>query len=448
MILTAVLMALLAAASTLAQGIPPAPGARIFKLTPHPGFFSEPSVAVNPRNSAQVVVAYQVTDHIAYSTDSGLHWRLARGVPPLNYRVSGDVSVVFDNKGHAILCSIAFDKLGTDQYWGHNATRNGIFVRRSLDGGENWETKLVTVISHPSDPGIPFEDKPYIVADDTQGPYAGNLYIGWTHFTLTKSEIYFSRSTDDGVSWSRPIVISTHPGLPRDDNGDVEGFTGAVTPDGALHVIWTDGRHVVYTVSRDGGRSFARTRNIIRVAPPYFGVSQVSRCNGFPEIVSDPRTGRLYVTWSDYRNGDVDVFSSASANGGKTWMPPVRVNDDPVHDGADQFFQWPAVDPATGDLYVSFYDRRQDPANRAATITLARSTDHGRTFQNYAWSVKPFDAGDSFIGDYTGLAALDGRVYGAWTERPGSGFGRRRQRTIVRAGVAVFTAPAAATHAP
>ncbi|MDE3179807.1 MAG: exo-alpha-sialidase, partial [Acidobacteriota bacterium] len=414
MILALILAALLAPVGALCRTLERAPHAQIFTLTRRPGYFSEPSVAVNPLNPQQVAAAFQVKDHIAYSTDAGLHWRLAQGVPPLNYRVSGDVSVVYDNKGHAILCSIAFDKLGSDQYWGHNATRNGIFVRRSLDGGATWEQKLIAVIKHPSDPGIPFEDKPYIVADDTRGPFAGNLYIGWTHFTLKESEIYFSRSTDDGVTWSHPIVISTHPGLPRDDNGDVEGFTGAVTSDGALSVVWTDGNHIVFTQSLDGGRTFAASHDIIQTAPPYFGISRVPRCNGFPEIVAGPRGRSLYVTWSGYRNGDVDVFASASRDGGRTWSHAVRVNTDALHDGSDHFFQWPAVDPVSGDLYVIFYDRRGDPANHDAIIALARSTDGGATFKDYAWSVKPFDASGEFIGDYTGIAAFNGHVWGAW----------------------------------
>ncbi|MGH9451954.1 MAG: sialidase family protein [Terriglobia bacterium] len=421
-----------------AQNLPRAPEAQIFTLTPHPGFFSEPSVAINPVNPQQVVVAFQAKDHIAYSEDAGHHWKLARGVEPSHYRVSGDVSVVYDKDGRAILCSIAFDKLGTDQYWAHNATRNGVFVRRSLDGGKTWEKRLIPVLAHPTTPGIPFEDKPYIVADNTHSPYAGNLYVGWTHFTLTQSEIYFSRSTNGGATWSQPIVISTHPGLPRDDNGDVEGFTGAVTPDGVLHVVWTDGNHIVYTESNDGGRKFVPTRNIIDTAPGYFGISEVSRCNGFPEIATDPRNGRLYIVWADYRNGDVDVFASASHDLGRTWSAAVRVNDDPIHDGDDQFFQWPAIDPATGDFYVIFYDRRDDPSNRAATVTLARSTDESRTFANYAWSVKPFDADGGFIGDYTGIAAYNGRVYGAWTERPSLKLSKKKQQTIVRVGVADF----------
>lgn len=417
-----------------AQSLPRAPGAQVFTLTPHPGFFSEPSVAVNPLHPEQVAVAYQVRDHIAYSVDAGRHWRLARGVAPANYRVSGDVSVAYDNKGHAILCSIAFDKLGTHNYWAHNATRNGIFIRRSLDGGKTWEPRLISVISHPTEPGIPFEDKPYIVADDTHGPYAGNLYVGWTHFTLSKSVIYFSRSSDGGVTWSKPKVISGRPGLPRDDNGDLEGFTGAVTADGTLSAAWTRGSHIEFTQSHDGGRTFAAVRSIISTAPSYFGISGVSRCNGFPEIAAGPGTGRLYVTWSDYRNGEVDVFSSTSTDEGKTWLPAVRVNSDPVHDGCDHFFQWLAVDPVTGDAYVIFYDRRNDPANRKQTVVLARSTDGGHTFSNYAWSVKPFNAWDDFIGDYTGIAAYDGRVYGAWTENTSA----KARHTIVRVGVADF----------
>jgi len=96
----------------------------------------------------------------------------------------------------------------------------------------------------------------------------------------------------------------------------------------------------------------------------------------------------------------------------------VRVNNDPVHGGADHFFQWLAVDPVDGSANVVFYDRRGDPQGRKQTVTLARSSDGGQTFQNYAWTTEPFEAGGVFFGDYSGLAAYGGRVYGVWTEKP------------------------------
>ena len=103
---------------------------------------------------------FQDNVHAAYSQDSGRTWQLAENVDPKNYRVSGDVSVAFDNQGHAFVCYIAFDKLGSFNYWAHGATRNGIFVRRSLDGGKDLGSRALPVAEQTSSPGIPFEDKP------------------------------------------------------------------------------------------------------------------------------------------------------------------------------------------------------------------------------------------------------------------------------------------------
>ena len=445
---------LLFSAFLAAQQLPPAPGAHVITLTAEPGYFNEPSIAVNPRNPQQIVAAYQVPAHIAYSEDAGSTWSQAPGVPPKNYKISGDVSVAYDAQGHAILCYIAFDKLGTTNYWGHNATRNGIFIKRSLDGGKTWEGNAIAVTEHPTQPDIPFEDKPYIAADNSNSRYAGNLYVGWTQFTLTKSVILFSRSTDGGQTWSAPIEISTHEGLPRDDNGAVEGFTGAVGADGTLYVVWADGSSIAFTESRDGGRSFSKSRKILDTAPSYFDVEDVSRSNGFPQIGIDPRgkNGVLYVTWSDYRNGDVDVFCSTSRDRGRNWSPAVRVNSDSIHDGTDQFFQWLAVDPQSGAANVIYYDRREDPQNVKTKVTLARSDDGGRTFANYVWAEEPFAGNRQFIGDYLGIAAWNGRVYSIWTEvtpvsstppdkeKPKVPLSGEQHRTIVKIGLAQFAA--------
>ncbi len=403
------------------------------------------------------MVAYQVPASIAYSTDAGAHWKKAENTAPKNFKVSGDPNVTFDNKGHAIFCFIAFNKLGTFNYWGHAATTNGIFVRRSLDGGKTWEPQPITVFEQQNRPGIPFEDKPYVVADVSHGPHAGNLYIGWTRWSLVDSRMVLSRSTDDGRSWSAPIEIDQHPGLPRDDNGALEGFDGAVGADSTLYAVWSYGDNIQFTISRDGGKSFRPTKNILHTAPVMFAVEDFERANGFPQIAVDSRHGNykhahLYVTWSDYRNGDIDVFCSSSQDGGKHWSAPVRVNNDPIHNGSDQFYQWLTVDPVSGAVSVIFYDRRNDPENRKTLVTLAHSTDGGKSFVNYAWSSKPFTASGDFMGDYSGIASYNDRVYGAWTEEPAvtnpgapvkaadSAGDTSKAHTVVRVGVADFSA--------
>jgi len=415
------------------QALPKAPGAEVFTLTPAPGFFTEPAVAVDPNDAQHVLAVFQDNVHASYSQDAGRTWHAAEGVAPANYRVSGDVSTAFDAKGHAFVCYIAFDKLGSFNYWAHGASRNGVFVRRSLDGGKTWEVEHSAVSELPTAPGIPFEDKPSIVSDTSQSRYSGNLYVGWTRWTLTDSEIVLSRSSDDGKTWSKPVEIDRHPGLPRDDNGAAEGFAGVVGPDGTLYAVWSQDNEIVFTTSRDGGQKFSRARGILHTAPIMFAVETLERANGFPQIAMDARSGQLYVTWSDYRNGDLDVFISSSSDGGKKWSAPTRVNNDAVHNGAEQFFQWLAVDPVDGAVNVIFYDRRQsaqnrdprskDPQNKdaqskAQIVVLASSTDGARSFQNYAWTSEPFEAGGVFFGDYSGIAASSGRVYGVWTEKP------------------------------
>jgi len=421
------------------QQLPQAPKLHLADLMEKPGYFNEPSIAVNPKNPQELAVAWQVNASVGYSNDGGKTWTVAQDTAPKDYRVSGDVSITYDADGHAILCYIAFDKLGASQYWAHGATRNGIFVRRSLDGGKTWEPNAIPVISHETTPNIPFEDKPYIVADSVSRSYRGNLYIGWTQFTLSASELLFSRSTDGGKTWSKPITLGSVPGLPRDDNGALEGFHGVVAPDGTLYTIWADRDGIMMATSHDGGLTFTRDRRILKTGPAYFTVEGVSRSDGFPQIGINPANGKLFVTWSDFNNGDVDVFISSSPDHGRTWSAPARVNNDPIHNGTDQFFQWMAVDPESGAVNVIFYDRRND--NKATTVTLARSTDDGKTFINFAFDNQPFQTEGEFIGDYLAITAQGNKVFGAWA-RQAQGDGKtergKNTRSIVRVGVADF----------
>src|SRR5256712_4805244 len=436
-------LTVLAPGAAGAQALPRAPHALVTTVTV-PGYFSEPSIAVDPNTPQHLVAAYQDNAHAAWSRDGGGHWTVAQGVEPPGYRVSGAVSITFDNRGDAILCFIAFDRLGTTDYWASGATRNGIYVRRSLDGGETWEQDYRVVAAWPRRPATPWENNRCVgAANNPRSRFAGALYIGWTEFTLDSSVILFSRSSDHGTTWSPPIRISTRAGLPRDDNGSVEGFTGAVGADGALYVVWADGNNVVFTSSSDGGKTFAPSRPVIPTAAAYFKVSDVDRANGFPEIAIDPTSGRLYVAWSDYRNGDVDVFVAGSADHGRTWSAAVRVNGDSLHNGKDQFFQWLAVDPTDGAANILFYDRRGDPANRKSLIALARSSDGGHSWVNYAWTDSSFDARNEFIGDYTGIAALRGRVFGIWTEVDSTAAAApnpkpRAHHAVIKIGVAEF----------
>jgi hypothetical protein len=429
------------------RSLPRAPGARIVDVSPPEARGNEPGIALDRRDPSHIVGVYQGPARAVYSTDSGRTFTTATGTVPSDWHSAGDVSVTFDNRGAAYLCYLVFDKLGTTSYWRHGAGRNGVYVRRSPDGGATWDKAPVAVRAWYSgnEPGMQFEDMPRILADVSPGsPHAGNLYVGWIEWQIDKSVMFFARSTDHGKTWSAPIRISTQAGFPRDDNGDVVGFHGVVDADGTISAVWNWGLTIVMATSRDGGKTFSPSRVVQQVGPPYFGgtgaVPGLGRVFGFPQV--GVYGANVYLSWSDFRNGDIDVFLAASRDRGRTWSTPVRVTTDSAHSGRDQFFQFLAVDPTNGDVYVQFFDRRDDPTNRRTGFTLARSTDGGRSFLNYAWSDSWFEGRNAFLGDYTWLTAYDGRVYGIWAESvpidSASDAGAQRAGTVVRIGTADF----------
>src|SRR5215469_10196408 len=315
-------IAFLAGTFGLAQSsLPPAPNRHVVTISPANVRGNEPSIAVNPNNPQQVVAAFQPAT-VAYSADGGQTFAVADLPLIEGWRGGGDVSVAFDNKGNAYLATLHFDKLGSASYWGHGAGRNGIFVRRSHDGGKTWEKDAAPVKAfEKEEPNAPMEDMPRVFADHRpNSPYAGNVYVGWIEWEIDCSIILFARSVDGGKTFETPQRISTHAGLPRDDNGGLVGFVGVVGADGTIYVIWNDGSTIAFTQSRDGGKTFAPSRSVVDVAPPYFGgaggIPGVSRVMGFPQIGVDARPGKqggtLYLAWSDFRSGDVDVFCASS----------------------------------------------------------------------------------------------------------------------------------------
>jgi hypothetical protein len=404
-------------------------------LTP-PGRYSETAVAADRVDPLHAVAAFQnpyTTPIVTETTFNGGRTWLRGELPnPQRFVCQGDPRVAMGPGGDPVVALIAFDRLGTPQYWAHRAGRNGIFVATSGDGGRTFGTP-VAVFAHAGPRETLFEDKPDIAVDATRGPFRGRIYVAWTEFQLDRTIILFSCSSDGGRSFSSPLMVSAVPGLPRDDNGALEGSTLAVSPDGTVALAWTDGTGVLLTTSGDGGKTFGEPRRAVRTGPAYFDVVRVSRANGFPLLAFDrsrgAARGRLYLLWSDFRNGDIDVFLAASDDEGSTFRAPVRVNTDPLHDGDDQFFPGLAVDDSDGSVVVSF-DSEQDLSHCTSAV-LARSIDGGESFAQSVFPAEPFDSRGAFLGDYTAVAASGGRAYAVWTDVP-----QDSRKTRIMAGIA------------
>lgn len=392
---------------------------------------AEVSIAINPANPDQLVAVSlqygtqgqpRVTNVAYRSTDGGRTWTTQFAQNP-DGRVQGDDAVRFDANGNLYHSYIAFDGIRVTR---PEIARNGIFVRRSEDGGQTWFDP-VPAIDHLNTV-LPFEDKPYLAVDrNALSQHSGNVYLAWTQFDeygsanpADSTRILFTRSTDGGRSFAMPIKISDVGGNALDNDDTVEGAMPAAGVNGEVFVAWAGPRGIMLDRSLDGGLTFGNDQ-VIATNPGgwHLDIPGLGRANGMPVTAVDhsegPHRGTLYVTWADERHGDADVFLTYSRDGGTTWAPPVRVNDDAVGNGAAQFFTWLAVDPADGSVNLVFYDRRGLTGTETA-VTLARSLDGGQTFVNHRLNLPPFRCNRAvFFGDYNGLDAFGGRVVPVFT---------------------------------
>jgi hypothetical protein len=380
-------------------------------------------VVVGFNDSGDFVAANSFTGY-AYSiggaafVDAGVLAPIAGGAN------SGDPALAVDGAGTIYFATLAGDATGA----------SFIGVARS--------TALAPAVTFGAPVLIPgldpngFQDKELIAIDATGGANDGNIYVVWTEFFGNQSRILFSRSTDAGVTYAPAAQISTMGVF-------VSGAVPAVGVNGEVYVAWQDRSAAVnstirFRSSNDGGvtwsaegQAAALTR--IRAAGPT-GVCGRNALNGnirvneFPSLDVDrsngPNRGRIYITYSGDPNGNqnagdaANVFVVSSADGGATWSPPVTVHQAPAATAGadattnDNFFPWVSVS-GDGAVHVSFYDRRNDPANLTIDTYRAVSTDGGVTWTNTRETPASFAVpvlspnfdplvAECYMGDYNG----------------------------------------------
>lgn len=142
----------------------------------------------------------------------------------------------------------------------------GIEFDRSLDGGLSFgEDRLVTEMpggwDSPASGLTRHNGMPVTGVDISQGPHRGQLYVNWIDARHGDLDVFVSRSSDRGETWSQPVRVNTDPA----GNGKAQLFTWmAVDPlDGSVNCFFfdrreTSGRMTQATLARsiDGGKTF------------------------------------------------------------------------------------------------------------------------------------------------------------------------------------------------
>lgn len=152
--------------------------------------------------------------------------------------------------------------------------------------------------------------------------------------------------------------------------------------------------------------------------------TQDARARSFPCIGTNPYNPKhVYMVFAaDMHPGNSDegdIWFVRSLDGGQSWSPPMRVNDDLTQ--TDQFEPWLAVKP-DGTIDVAWYDRRLDPQRDAAwDVYMAKSINGGQSFgpnirvTNISFPTPVMPWGEAWMGEYLGLAVDAHLTYVAWT---------------------------------
>jgi hypothetical protein len=389
---------------------------------------NEPAVAIDPGATSFIVASSNdycgvpsfgdAFQGIYTSTNGGSSWTdsLLPGYPGDTSGVtstldnagdtnSGDPVLDWDNSGHLFAGGIAFNRTAAQAESGvtptngnmYVSTWNKVAVSSSAPLGIRFER---TVIVGKGTPSANFQgrfnDKPSIKADDWSiltSPFAGNVYVSWTLFTGVgvQDRVLFSRSTDSGATFSKPIVISQN--VPEAEGTDV-----AVAPDGTVYVVWRQfafvgtsnaGDGIVFVKSTDGGKTFSKPTFAFSISPydrsdTYVSGGSARDCGSLSSLCLSgftfPRTqdlpqatadssGNVYVSYEQLKpsgaNGDTyhpdgqsQVAVQKSTDGGASWSGSTIVDNQSV---GDQFWPNLAFDSSNGTLAVIYYDSRADP---------------------------------------------------------------------------------------
>lgn len=377
--------------------------------------FAECHVSENPMNPLWYFIAYNT--NATYYTINGVDWQ--RNNPFFPNQAGDPVT--------------AYDSLGNLYYDNMKSPITGTWNVRSTNNGQNWFSAVSCNIGN---------DKNWIAADQTGGPFANYVYG-----TMTPGN--FVRSIDHGASYSNTFsATNTLPGMmvcvgPNVMNGNnVQG--------GCVYVVTNTGSSFAATYtfyrSTNGGLSFdfmsaQQFPNFVGTAVGGRNSVENMRTRPYPFISADnsygPFRGRFYVVYaSNAPAGDgnkPDIFCRYSTDQGATWSSETRINDDANPETHNQWMPAPWCDKETGRLYVHWMDTRDCPTSDSALIYASYSTTGGASFapnkqiSNKKMRINCTTCGGggtpAYLGDYNSAVSNSKTALLAWTDFRNGSFG-------------------------
>ena len=385
-----------------------------------------PSVAVNPRDPRQLLVACQASPAppemiVTYlSFDGGASWQNG-GLPPQPTAgpAGDDVTAAFDALGRGYICATRSGH-GSNLNPANPDANRAVYVWRTDDGGRGFSAPVTVVEGQ-------YCDHPWLATGQGQTPAGQNVYVAWgagdSHTALD-----LARSNDGGQSFAPPrrilgearvpSLVSAGPQLAAGPHGLVGGVCDWTTQqDSSGDMV----AQVVAVCSTDAGNSFA--------APVHLG-SESSvialpgdvRPNSGPAVAASPRGDALYVAFPQHQPGSThsDIVVTASHDRGRTWSTPVTATPD---DDVIYFQPNLAVD-AAGRVAISAFGLANGRVDEVLLLSRPRELRFRPPLRVTTAPFDPLDVttasrgkyGAWWIGDWQGIASGAGAFHLVWND--------------------------------
>lgn len=194
------------------------------------------------------------------------------------------------------------------------SVNNQIHFDISTDGGITWTQD--SIIAEQTGgwtqdiPGIGrCNGMPVTVADVSDSPYSGDIYINWTDQRNGKdnTDVFLIKSSDSGKTWSKPKRVN------QDQTLSHQFFTWmTVDPiSGYVYIVYYDRSRyrdiqtdVVLSVSKDGGNTF---QSYIISESPFSPIDGVF-FGDYNNIAA--YDGKIRPIWTRYQNGILSVWTA------------------------------------------------------------------------------------------------------------------------------------------
>ncbi len=242
-----------------------------------------------------------------------------------------------------------------------------IFFARSTDGGKTFgdPINLSNTIAGDGKGRITRRYWHNGSLDLAMGP-RGDLYAAWTEY---EGNLWFSRSTDRGDSFSDPLRIAGGP-----DSGPARGPSLAVGAESTVYLAWTVGEDkaadIRFAKSVDHGRSFGEPRIVFESG----GHSDA------PKIAVDGK-GTVHLAYAESPAGPFERYHIRYTHlndGERTFEEPREISSPQTE--RFESVSFPALSLYGEDNIYVIWELFPSRGNRSRGLGFTYSSDGGRTF--------------------------------------------------------------------